>query len=152
MGDLFMAGLTQDLQNLWNLPLVVDFDVKRSLKEKIFNKYPVRVTTEQYLWLKFLEKQNSDAYLDYVEDVDIKRYIESELSLARNFEIKTYQQLGLVIPPRLLQNGGVESVYIQSDFDRVLSLGSDISTAKKIFGKQDRKAILRFLRSPKSWL
>ena len=152
IGDLFMAGLTQDLQNLWDIPLVVDFEIYPTLRERVFNRYPVRVTTEQYLWLTFMRKQHSDAYIDYVEDVDIRRFVQSESSLVSNFEIRTAQELGLVIPIRLLDNGGVDSVYSQSDFDRITSRGSDISTAKKIFGRRDLKALFRFLREPRRWI
>lgn len=152
IGDLFMAGLTRDLQSLWDVPLVVDFEILPTLREKIFNRYPVRVTTEQYLWLTFMCKQHSDAHLEYVEDIDIKRFIQSESSLASNFEIKTAQELGLVLPIRLLDNGGVDSVYSQSDFDRVITEGSDISAAKNFFGRQYLKALLRFLREPWRWI
>lgn len=152
IGDLFMAGLTSDLQKLWDVPLVSDFKIKSSLKERVFNKLPVRLTAEQHLWLSFLTKNNEGVYLDYIEDVDIKRFIQSETSMACNFELKTAEELGLLIPARLIENGESESVYSQSDFDRILIEGSDIVKAKKKFNKQARKAVLRFLSTPMSWI
>lgn len=152
IGDLFMAGLTDDLKNLWSLPLVTDFDVKSSFRTRIFNTLPVRVTAEQYLWLAFMNKNNSDAYLDFVEDIDLKRFVQSETSLALNFEVKTAEELGLSLPSKFFENGDINSVYSQSDFNKIISNGTNIAAVKKYCRRRNRNAILKFLANPRKWI
>jgi hypothetical protein len=151
MGDIFMSGLTKDLLNLWNSPLAEDFQLGRSLRVRIYNKYPVRLAPEQYLWLTFLRRQGIDIDLEYVEDVNIQKLALSEVSLASNFEIKTAAQLGLNIPTRFIENGNSDGIYSQADFERILTVGTDIDAARKIFSKRNRKAILRFMKKPSRW-
>jgi hypothetical protein len=65
ISDLFQIGLTEDLQNLWNIDLQLEPETTRAFpySKKIwndpfrFNQYKMRYASEQYIWFAFTKKK-----------------------------------------------------------------------------------------------
>ena len=98
--DCFHFGLTDDLLNLWDIPFYDEKDTTYFTEESLRNKTKSwasqRYTSEQFLWLSFLDKNNIK-YRKPNTSFDINEEItrETELSLINNTIIYDGLKMGL---------------------------------------------------------
>lgn len=152
-GDIFQFGRTEDLLDLWQIPLSNFAPSRTGFKSWLLNN-PIfkarRYVPEQYIWVSFLRKASLSADIGFPLDFELEQFSMSEQSIAQNFIIKTYDELGLHIPSRLL-GSDVRSVYTASDLDRILKFGPRNSMARKEFLRRYRREILRRILRPRHW-
>lgn len=112
ISDLFQFGNTEDLKNLWNIPLQPEPATTRAFPyEKRFgndpfryNQYKMQYSCEQYIWFAFVKKNHLDLSLDYFCQIPLVKIIPSIYSIFDNFVIIDFSQLGLIPPGRLIHS------------------------------------------------
>lgn len=158
IGDIFQVGRTEDLIDLWDIPLAPEPETslwqERHGAYSLFNDWPQynpRYVPEQYIFIAFLHKHNIDVRLKYCRELDWRKACLSEELIAKNFQVFTFDELGISIPPRLLLLMDPESVYQQATLD-------DYSTEraerlyKGMIRRRKWRMIRRFIKSPRRWL
>lgn len=110
ISDLFQIGLTEDLQNLWNIDLQPEPETTRAFpySKKIWNdpfrhnKYKMKYASEQYIWFAFTKKKGLDLSLKYFSEIPFRLIGKSTISIVDNFVILSPEQIGLKLPERLV--------------------------------------------------
>lgn len=98
--DWFFFGLTEDLRNLWDIPLAVEPSNSRWCGDDSRNHIPflsgrtARFAPEQTMWLGLLRK-HGDFPCDHMTDVSRSAIEDTELTFANNLVIETPRRLGL---------------------------------------------------------
>ena len=100
VSDFFMFGLTEDLLNIWDIPLAKE--PEHSLYFKTFKpinpKYYIdgdytRFPAEMFLWINFLRKNNIEIQMQDWTDCESAKMIElSELSITNNLCVLDYKK------------------------------------------------------------
>lgn len=92
--DFVFFGLTEDVYNIFNIPLISDEDAlyfkNREYPKVLGREYASlpRYFPEQYIWIKFLKYEE----LDYTVDADINNLIKTDISFANNLVILSLKQ------------------------------------------------------------
>jgi hypothetical protein len=98
--DWFYAGLTTDLMQIWNIPLMPQewftwfTGPNNSTIESIKNDQICRYDPEEYVWSRLLEKQVALQFSDSF-DVTDENIEVSEVFIARNLQLTTNTNLGI---------------------------------------------------------
>ncbi len=92
--DFFHFGLTTDLLKIWDIPFFP------KVRETRLQKWQQRVSTEQYLWLSFIQKYHDDISIYHLFDNDKGKIEKSRISLINNLVIAEHEQIGLGLPKR----------------------------------------------------
>lgn len=143
ISDLFMAGYTADLLNLWDIPLQPEpettraFDYKKQFANDPYrkNQYKMRYASEQYIWYAFAKKMGLDLSLRYYCEIPTDRIKKAIASTIDNFVVASPQQLGLVFPDRLLH--GDKQLY---SFKKWVELYNELCVNKS--GSRLTKAVI----------
>jgi len=104
--DLFQVGYTDDLQDLWDIPLQPEPQTTRAFPYNTLfinnpfrtYKYSNRFAPEQYIWYTFAKKRGLDLSIKYMCHIPIRIISPSLLSVIDNFIIASPEQLGIYIP------------------------------------------------------
>lgn len=95
--DIFQFGLTEDLLDIWSIPLVKHEDMIYFAKKNTdeFVEDIVRFDNEQHQWVQFLKKHNVEGLPE--DKFDITRDIIelTELTFASNLIILSNEQIGI---------------------------------------------------------
>ncbi|MCL9780357.1 WavE lipopolysaccharide synthesis family protein [Vibrio sp. S4M6] len=99
--DFFHFGETEDLVNLWDIPLFPDYIYNPQYKGKIQHRnFPKRLThVEQELWVSFINKKKKLVVTDELGNAE--NVEESYNHLLNNIIITDGKQIGLQVPERL---------------------------------------------------
>lgn len=92
--DFFHFGLTSDLLKIWDIPYFP------KIRKTSLQKWQDRLSTEQYLWLAFLQKYDGDVSVKHLLDSNKQNIRKSQISLVNNLIIADHGQIGLGIPLR----------------------------------------------------
>lgn len=119
IGDVFQAGLRDDLLRLWSIPAAAINDIsigpftKRSGSNPLLKwNYPaIRYVPEQYIWVTFLNSVGKSTSLSYLWEMEPDLLRQSESSISKNFQLLTTEELGLAVPSKFLQFMDYSSVY-----------------------------------------
>jgi hypothetical protein len=111
ISDLFQVGYTEDLLDLWNIPLQPEPQTTRTYPYNPFfvnspfrdYKYSNRFACEQYIWYAFAKKRGLDLSIKYMSNIPVSKIAPSLVSIIDNFIIASPQQLGIVVPSSILQ-------------------------------------------------
>ncbi|HFI4796319.1 TPA: WavE lipopolysaccharide synthesis family protein [Elizabethkingia anophelis] len=112
ISDLFQFGNTNDLYNLWDIPLQLEPETTRAYSYNKqffndpfrFNQYKMKYSSEQYIWYAFSKKYNLDLSLKYFCEIPPLKIIPSIISTLNNFVVVNFEDLGLVPPERLIHS------------------------------------------------
>ncbi len=88
--DMVLFGLTSDMMDYWDIPLLKEQDVKVSFKG-IYGKY----IPEQYIFIKFLEKKGIKINLSTYDDNSQENISLTEHLFASNFILVNYRTFGV---------------------------------------------------------
>lgn len=88
--DMVLFGLTSDMIDYWDIPLLKEQDVKVSFKG-IYGKY----IPEQYIFIKFLEKKGIKVNLSAYDDNSQENISLTEHLFASNFILVNYRTFGI---------------------------------------------------------
>jgi hypothetical protein len=108
--DLFQFGLTEDLLDLWEIPLQPEPETTRAfpLEYRIINNslensfYRMKFGSEQYIWYAFCKKHGLDLELKHFGDVSTDKIVQSEESIMNNFMIVDARSIGVLLPKRFI--------------------------------------------------
>lgn len=143
ISDLFQVGLTEDLLNLWEINIQPEPETTRALpySKKIWNdpfnhnKYKMKYASEQYIWFAFAKKMNLDLSLKYFCQVPLRLISKSTISVIDNFIILSPEQIGLIIPEKLVH--GEKKLYTFKEwsnlYDEICVKKSKLRILKLIF-------------------
>jgi hypothetical protein len=101
ISDWVHFGLTEDLLNIWDIPLQNEPGSSRyflNKKRPIFDPVPswlFQYIPEQYIWTTFLRKNGIYFDFKYFTDISPKNLMLSELSFANNIIIVDYEKFGI---------------------------------------------------------
>ncbi|WP_276133803.1 WavE lipopolysaccharide synthesis family protein [Polluticoccus soli] len=103
VSDIFQVGFTEDMLDLWNIPLQPEPETTRAYSYDTrfytdpfrFNGYKMRYAAEQYIWNAFTKKKGLNLDLAYYSQVPISKIYKAEFSIVSNFIIATPDQIGL---------------------------------------------------------
>lgn len=106
--DIFQVGLTEDLVDLWNIPLQPEPATTRAVSPDqplINDPYPkvgyrMKFAAEQYVWFAFARKRGLDLNINHYCNLPPFKLFKSELSIINNFIIASPEQLGVLLPTR----------------------------------------------------
>ena len=106
MSDLFQVGYTEDLLDLWDIPLQPEpqttraFPYNTSFINNPFkvNYWNMQFTPEQYIWHAFAKKRGLNLDIKYFYQIPIRIISLSLLSVIDNFIIASPEQLGILVP------------------------------------------------------
>jgi len=130
IGDLFHFGLRSDLLDLWDVELsgldegptfLQALGLGSVLALKAWLRR-FRHVEEQYVWMAFLRKKGHPVRLAHPYEVRTQRAFESELSIANNFIIVSPEQLGLVLPSRMILFPYADCFYSTADWQQLVDL------------------------------
>lgn len=98
--DFFMFGLSEDVLDLWDIPLQPKIYSRWTVHLPVFmggytNLSDVRYFPEQYLWLSWLQKHGVSPNVRYYADVDDELIETSEQSFASNIVIADAKAVGI---------------------------------------------------------
>jgi hypothetical protein len=127
ISDLFQVGYTEDLMDLWNIPLQPEPETTRAYPYNPFflnnpfrnYKYSNRFACEQYIWYAFALKKGLDLNIKYMSDVPIHTIAPSLLSIIDNFIIATPQQLGICVPSSISQKFNSNFFYTHEKWNKL---------------------------------
>lgn len=156
IGDIFQLGRTEDLLDLWTIPLIQEQEAsgRHGSHFNIFNEFkhwPFRYVPEQHIFIAYLAKHKIDASLQYCCQMDWRKASISEALIAKNFKLYTSEELGINIPSRLLIHMRSQDVYEQQTLDNYSPEAVE-NNFKRMIRRRKRRLIRRFLLSPKDWL
>lgn len=108
--DVFQVGLTEDLLDLWNIPIQPEPQTTRAfpLETRIINNslessfYRMKFGSEQYIWYAFTKKKGLDMELKHFGDISTSKILTSDWSIINNYVIAHPQQLSLILPKRFI--------------------------------------------------
>jgi hypothetical protein len=111
ISDLFQVGYTDDLLDLWDIPLQPEPETTRAYPSPPFFlnnpfrdfKYSNRFAAEQYIWYAFTKKKGLNLDIRYICHIPPGIITPSILSIIDNFIIGTPSQLGIVVPTSITQ-------------------------------------------------
>lgn len=106
--DIILFGLRQDLYDLFDCKLASESDLINFKSATIFRR--IKYSPEQYIWIKFLNKHNVEADIEFSNDVNYRNFLLSELTLLNNFIIINLEIFDVVLPPRM-QIGSSNNLY-----------------------------------------
>ncbi len=109
LSDIFFAGLRQDLETLWNIPLVEEPGFTRAIdpaRRPAINAFPeadyrFRCAPEQYLGEQLARRKLPQLRLRHPADGSIGNLFAWLRLLGSNFAVQTATELGLVLPAHL---------------------------------------------------
>jgi len=108
VSDLFLAGQTNDLRKLWDIPLAPEPETSQWLVGKTRpwvvwtpDGFFTRYTPEQYIWMTCLRGQGQAFELAHPGDAPPRLAWQSERLFLNNFRPSATRDLGIVFPPRL---------------------------------------------------
>jgi hypothetical protein len=112
ISDLFQAGTTKDMLDLWDIPLQPEPETTRAFAYSKqfandpfrFNQYKMRYASEQYIWQAFCKKHGLDLSLNYFCEVPYSIIGKAVQSVIDNFIILSPEQIGIRFPQRLLHS------------------------------------------------
>jgi hypothetical protein len=155
IGDIFQAGFTDDLIDLWDIELSQEKFVRIERNNfLIFNDFRtmnLRYVPEQYLFVTFLAKHKIHVSLDYCCEMSWEKALLSESLIAKNFKILTIDELGIHLPVRLIVEKLPLTVYQSSTLDN-FSTNPAQKKLKRMIYKHRWRLIRKFLRSPSLWV
>ena len=138
--DYFMFGLTEDLLDLWDIPLQsstlitkwLNYQSQLSFINKVFlqiyklrdpSNYYSRITAEQYIWISYLNKKGYLIDMNRNIDINFQQYIASEYSIINNFLMIRSDKLGIKPPERLHERNNFHVSYTDEEWlDQYVSL------------------------------
>lgn len=91
ISDLCFFGLTEDIKNLFDIPLMTESEAYWETKGHVYNKY----VPEQFLFINCLKKNGKKINCDYHNDVTQSNIIETEKYFASNFVFLEFDQFNL---------------------------------------------------------
>lgn len=108
VGDIFHFGRTEDLIDLWDIPLAPRVETENwdsieeppNKKNWWFSVY-FRYTSEQHIWITYLRKKGIAAELRYSWQIAPSAIVESEQSMVNNFLLVDDEALGLELVTKL---------------------------------------------------
>lgn len=89
--DLAFFGETEDLFNLFNIPLAVEGDKNKGINRNRFNRY----APEQHIFINCLRKNNKTILCNYYDDNSDINVVETEKYFASNFVFLTFEQFNI---------------------------------------------------------
>lgn len=110
LGDLMYFGLTTDMQDLFDVPLMSEQESQYCPDQK----YQPRYRAEQYMILKFLEKHGVDHQCDSYLQCSNENIELSKAYIANNFVLLTFDQFNVRLPDK-------------PAFDKVMSIKSYVT-------------------------
>jgi hypothetical protein len=107
--DIFQLGLTEDLRNLWDIPLQPEPQTTRAypVEKKILNNalkggyYRMKFGAEQYIWYAFCKKMGLEMELKHYSHIPSAHILNSEMSMINNFIIAEAKDFGVALPERM---------------------------------------------------
>jgi hypothetical protein len=96
--DWFYFGLTEDVKNIWDIPLAPEPETSfwfKSRPRPLIDRIPfwnARFLPEQYIWLSFLKKNGYKIKYRHITDYGEEQLINSELSLINNVIVLDYKR------------------------------------------------------------
>lgn len=93
ISDLCFFGLTTDLLNLFDIPLMPDCEVE--VKKNDLSFLQNRYFPEQYLFINFLRKVGREVNCEFTNDVNEQNIIDTEKLFAFNFILLNFEQFGV---------------------------------------------------------
>ena len=127
ISDLFQVGYTQDLLDLWDIPLQPEPETTRAFPYNTLfinnpfrtNKYNMRFAAEQYIWYAFAKKKNLNLSLRYFCQTPVSIISASVLSIIDNFIIASPEQLGILIPESITNKFNTRFFYTNQKWNRL---------------------------------
>lgn len=167
--DMIMFGLTEDLINIWDIPLAQEPAFSSYFKnnpaknpelqiKKCYTQFPA----EMYIWITFLRKNNIEINMqDWTDCYDDELVKLSELSIANNLCVIDYKsQFDIVCKKYPYPHSPLVAVYhfydwvnnyekfcncnVKKEFEYYLSAVAACLHKFACFLKRNRKKILRF--------
>lgn len=99
--DWVFFGLTEDLKNIWDIPLQDEPQTSRYFDSHprplidINPNWQFRYIPEQYIWINFLKKNGVQFDFEHITDINKKNIDLSELSLVNNLTVIDYEDFGI---------------------------------------------------------
>ena len=118
LSDFFFFGLTEDVYNLFNIPLMTDeegfyFKENKAKKGRKSFKDMNKFHPEQYIWLHFLNYKYCENFMDNND----RAIIDTQISFANNVVLLSPQQLGInSLKKRVFIKGHPQSCYSYYDW------------------------------------
>jgi hypothetical protein len=108
VSDLFLAGRTDDLRKLWDIPLAPEPETSQWLVGKArpwvvwtLDGFFTRYTPEQYIWMTCLRAHGRAFALAHPGDAPPRLAWKSERLFLNNFRPSATGDLGIIFSPRL---------------------------------------------------
>lgn len=99
ISDWFQFGLTEDLLNLWDIPLQKDEDAyyfkTRPNPDESRKSWLFKFIPEQHIWISCLKKNGVPIDCGYFSDDRKENILMSDLSFANNVVIMDYEKSGI---------------------------------------------------------
>lgn len=110
--DIFQVGLSEDLLDLWNIPLQPEPQMTRAVaaNKRIINdslpgpSFKMKMCAEQYIWYAYSLKQGLDLELKYFSQIPASKILKSEFSIINNLIIVEAEQIGLLYPQKFIKH------------------------------------------------
>lgn len=123
VSDWFTFGLTQDVQNIWDIPLAPEPETSLWFRS---NPYPTgaperdcaRLRPEQYIWLSFLRK-HTDIPCEHQWDYGEHNRELHELSLANHVIILSPREIGIKFVKYGIGLGGWAAFYTHCEWQEL---------------------------------
>jgi hypothetical protein len=124
ISDIFQVGLTSDIKQLWDIPMQPEPITTRGGLKCNWNSndpypeegYEMKFAAEQYIWFAFCKKRKLNLNLKFYSQVSIDKIVKSELSLINNFLILSPQEIGLVLPNKMIKFINYPFIYSSKDW------------------------------------
>ena len=123
IGDFYHFGLTDDVIDIWNVPLVSDEELFWFKNNSPCNSYYLRSPTnryhpEQYLWVNFLRKKGVDLdFIDYTDSREKHKKL-TEDSFADNLIFASFPEFAVFTPKNNLMNYNLGSGSRECNFSQ----------------------------------
>ncbi|WP_149206222.1 WavE lipopolysaccharide synthesis family protein [Flavobacterium johnsoniae] len=111
ISDIFQVGLTSDMKQLWDIELQLEPQTTRAVQSGWIKwndpysegGYEMKFASEQYIWFAFCKKYNLNLNLKFYSEIPLNKIVKSELSIINNFVIASPNELGFVLPDKMIE-------------------------------------------------
>jgi hypothetical protein len=127
ISDLFQLGYSEDLRDLWDIPLQPEPETTRAFPYNTrfinnpfrFYKYSNRFAAEQYIWYAFAKKKGLDLSIKYLCETPVRIIPSSILSIVDNFIIASPEQIGIIIPESITKKFNKNLFYTPEKWNKL---------------------------------
>jgi hypothetical protein len=124
VSDIFQVGLTSDMKQLWDIELQLEPQTTRSGQSGWIKwndpysveGYEMKFAPEQYIWFAFCKKNGLDLNLKFYSELPLNKIVRSELSIIDNFIISSPNELGFLLPDKMIKFLNYPFIYSSQDW------------------------------------